>query len=229
VEAGRFLASELSLRHLTSDAVVLALTRGGLPVGLSVAERLSLPLDIVVAAKVPVPWQPELVLGALAGTGRVLDKRMVDALAITAGELDEIVTRQQEEMRRKEQSWRGIEPVLNVERRTAILIDDGLATGNTMLAAIRYVRTLSPARIIVAVPVGSEGACHRIRREVDELVCLLTPKRFVSLGEWYRDFEPVADSDVHTLLLKIHRQFGMHPFAGPGAAGPCVQVGSPAN
>ena len=206
VEAGRYLAAEFRLRHLGDSALVLALTRGGVPVGFSVAERLCLPVDVIVARKLRAPWQPEIAFGALAGDEFVLDKQMTAGLALSAGELEEITTREKVEMRRQEQAFREGEPALDVEGRSALLIDDGLATGNTMLAAIRYVRSLKPAKVIVGVPVGSEEACARIRKEVDEFVCLAAPKQFFAIGEWYREFEPVHDAEVRVLLARNRRQ-----------------------
>jgi predicted phosphoribosyltransferase len=154
IEAGRYLAAEFRLRHVANNAPVLALTRGGVPVGFSVAERLCLPLDVIVARTLRAPWQPEVAFGALAGDEFVLDKQMTAELAFSAGELEEITTREKADMRRREQTFREGEPALDVEGRPVLLIADGLATGNTMLAAIRYVRSLRAAKVIVGVPVG---------------------------------------------------------------------------
>jgi len=225
IEAGRYLAAELRLRHRANNALVLALTRGGVPVGFSVAERLCLPLDVIVAHKLRAPWQPEVAFGALAGDEFILDKQMTTELALSAGELEEITTREKAEMRRQEQAFREGEPALDIEDRSVLLIDDGLATGNTMLAAIRYVRSLKPAKVIVGVPVGSHDACARIRKEVDELVCLAAPEQFLAIGEWYRDFEPVHDAEVRVLLSRSRRQIRRLSAAGtapilPSGAGP---------
>jgi putative phosphoribosyl transferase len=206
VEAGRYLAAEISLRHVANNAIVLALTRGGVPVGFSVAERLRLPLDVIVARKLRAPWQPEVAFGALAGDEDVLDERMTAELALSAGELEEIKTREKADVRRQEQAFRKGEPALDVEGRSVLLIDDGLATGNTMLAAIRYVRSLKPAKIIVGVPVGSQEACARIRQEADEFVCLAVPDQFFAIGEWYREFKQVHDAEVTVLLSRSRRQ-----------------------
>ncbi len=206
IEAGRCLAAELRLRHLSNNTVVLGLIRGGVPVGFSVAERLCLPLDVIVARKLRAPWQPEIAFGVLAGNEFVLDERMTAELALSAGELEEITTREKADMRRQEQALREGEPALHIEGRSALLIDDGLATGNTMLAAIRYVRSLKPGKVIVGVPVGSEEACARIREEADEFVCLAAPRQFFAIGEWYREFEQVHDSEVRMLLSRSRRQ-----------------------
>jgi putative phosphoribosyl transferase len=217
IEAGRYLAAELRLRHLADNALVLALTRGGVPVGFSVAERLCLPLDVIVARKLRVPWQPEVAFGAVAGDEVALDKRMTAELALSPEELEEITTREKVEMRRQEQAFREGEPALDVEGRSVLLIDDGLATGYTMLAAIRYVRTLKPARVIVGVPVGSRDACARIRKEADEFVCLAAPEQFLAVGEWYRDFEQVHDTEVSVLLCSSRRQIRRVSAAKAGA------------
>lgn len=204
VEAGRLLAAELARRHLDADAIVLALTRGGVPVGFEVAERLHLPLDLIVVRKIGVPWQPELAMGALAGTVRILDDRTIGGLGVPETDVDDIVAREQAEMKRREELYRAGMPPLDLHGRSAVLIDDGLATGNTMLAAIRYVRTLNPAKVIVGVPVGSGEACRLVRGEADDLVCLAVPEYFYAVGEWYRDFQQVGDAEVRKLMAQSH-------------------------
>jgi putative phosphoribosyl transferase len=165
VEAGRLLARELSSRwpgRKGDAAVVLGLTRGGVPVAFAVADRLLLPLDVVVARKLGVPWQPELAMGAIAGSTQVLDKRAIGKLAITEQELNEVLERERAEMTRREELYRAGAPLLDLHGQTAILVDDGLATGSTMAAAVRHVRSLGTARVIVAVPVGSREACNPV-------------------------------------------------------------------
>jgi len=211
VEAGRLLAAELSLRKLTPDAVILALTRGGVLVGFAVADRLHLPLDIIVARKIGVPWQPELAMGAIAGAARILDDRMIQELGVSDEEVDRIVAREMAEMKRREELYRGGQPAPDVHGKSAILIDDGLATGNTMRAAVSHARSLKPAKVIIGVPVGSAEACNRLRKEADDLVCLATPELFFAVGEWYRDFQQVSDTEVQSLLAESHRQFRKHP------------------
>jgi putative phosphoribosyl transferase len=206
IEAGRYLAAELRSRHLANNTLVLALTRGGVPVGFSVSERLCLPLDIIVVRKLRVPWQPELAFGAIVGDELVLDQRMIAELDLSADELEEITALEKAEFLRQEQAFRKGEPALSVEGRSVLLVDDGLATGNTMLAAIRFVRSLKPARVIVGVPVGSEKACAGIRKEADEFVCLAAPEQFFAVGEWYRDFEQVHDAEVRALLSRSRGQ-----------------------
>ena len=210
LQAGRLLADELTLRRITDEAVILALSRGGVPVGFAVADRLHLPLDVIAARKLGVPWQPELAMGAIAGAERILDDRMVQELGIADEDLAQVVAREQTEMRRREDLYRAGEPALDLSGRTAILIDDGLATGNTMRAAVRYVRSFRPSKVIIGVPVGSRDACARLRGEVDELVCLAAPEFFFAVGEWYRDFRQVRDSEVQKLLAEARRRLKEH-------------------
>ncbi len=167
-EAGRLLGEELSRHKLGESPVVLALTRGGVPVGFEVADRLELPLDIIVARKIGVPWQPELAMGAIAGSIQVMEHRLIQQLGISEAEVEEVVERERTGIKRREELYRGGRPAIDLEGRTAIIVDDGLATGNTMLASVRYARTMKPARVIVAVPVGSREACALLRKEADE-------------------------------------------------------------
>ena len=164
LEAGRLLAADPSLRKHAEGAVILALTRGGVPVGFAVADRLHLPLDIIVVRKIGVPWQPELAMGAIAGTTRILDDRMIQELGIADEDVETIVAREHAEMKRREDLYRGGKPAPDLKGRSAILIDDGLATGSTMLAAVRHARSLKPAKVIIGVPVGSADACDRQKR-----------------------------------------------------------------
>jgi predicted phosphoribosyltransferase len=212
-EAGRLLAAELARREIGRNAVVLALTRGGVPVGFAVAHRLHLPLDAIVARKIGVPWQPELAMGAIAGATRILDENMIRELAISREDVEEIVAREQAEMRRREQVYRGDKPAPDLAGRTAIVVDDGLATGSTMVAAVRHARSMHPARVIVAAPVGSRQACAHLRQEADDVVCLAIPERFYAVGEWYRDFRQVEDSEVGALLEESRRQLNRHAAA----------------
>lgn len=206
VEAGRLLAKELSTRNPGGSAVVLALARGGVPVGFAVADRLHLPLDVIVARKLGVPWQPELAMGAIAGTARILDERMIRELGIPDEEVEEITRREQAEMARREQLYRCGKAALDLNGQTAILVDDGLATGSTMVAAVQHAQALNAAKVIVAVPVGSAQACGRVGREADEVVCLAIPQAFYAVGEWYRDFQQVSDTEVQHLLAAVHHK-----------------------
>lgn len=206
VEAGRLLAKELSLLSIGENAVVLALARGGVPVGFAVADRLHLPLDVIVARKLGVPWQPELAMGAIAGTARILEQRMIRELGIPDEEVEETICREQAEMVRREHLYRGGKPALDLHNQTAILVDDGLATGSTMVAAVSHAHNLEAAKVIVAVPVGSAQACGRLEKEADQVVCLATPQVFYAVGEWYRDFRQVSDTEVQHLLTESHHK-----------------------
>jgi predicted phosphoribosyltransferase len=206
VEAGRLLAKELSSHDIGANAVVLALARGGVPVGFAVADRLHLPLDVIVARKLGVPWQPELAMGAIAGTARVLDERMIQELRIPDEDVEDITRRERAEMARRVQLYRAGKPALDLYGRTAVIVDDGLATGSTMTAAVRHAGALNAARVIVAVPVGSAQACGRLAREAHEVVCLAIPEIFYAVGEWYRDFRQVSDTEVQHLLTECHHK-----------------------
>jgi predicted phosphoribosyltransferase len=194
-EAGRLLAKELPPK-----GIILALARGGVPVGAAVAARLHLPLDVIVPRKLGVPWEPELAMGAIAGKARIVDERLIGELGIAEPEIEEIVEHEQTEMKRREELYRDGRPAFDLQGQTAVLVDDGLATGYTMMAAVRHARYLGAAKLVVAVPVASEEACRRLRKEADEVICLATPQPFYAVGEWYRDFEQVSDTEVRDLL-----------------------------
>jgi predicted phosphoribosyltransferase len=188
--------------RLGSNTIVLALPRGGVPVGVGVAEALNAPLDIVVVRKLGVPWQPELAMGAIAGRTRVLDEQLVRALRISNEEIETVVANESREMERRERLYRAGLPATDLHGRIAILVDDGLATGSTMVAATRHVRGFYPQKIIVAVPVASRQAWTRMQREADECVCLELPEPFDAVGQWYVDFRQVTDVEVRELLRR---------------------------
>lgn len=201
-EAGELLAKELAGRTGLVNPIVLALPRGGVPIGLAVARALRAPLDVVIVRKLGVPWRPELAMGAITGGSfQVLDEVLIQDLGIYPEEIEAVVSRERKEVARREKRYRGDRPRLHLKGRTVLLVDDGLATGSSMLAAARYVRTLNPASLIAAAPVGSVEACHRLRKELDECLCLATPDPFNAVGEWYTDFEQVTDDEVRQLLI----------------------------
>jgi putative phosphoribosyl transferase len=206
-QAGRLLAAELARYKLTKNVVVLGLARGGLPVAFEVAKALQAPLDVLVVRKLGAPGQPELAMGAIAVDGtRVLDEETIRYLGISA-EAVEVVTRQeQKELERREKLYRAGRPPLNLRGRIAILVDDGLATGSTMLAAIRFSKQRSPERIVLAVPVASTSALEKLRPEVDECVCLAAQEFFYAVGLWYQDFPQTTDAAVKSLLEESSRQ-----------------------
>jgi len=199
-EAGRLLGAELASRKLPVNTIILALPRGGLPVGAEVAEALKAPLDVVVVRKLGVPWQPELAMGAIAGGTRVLDHQLIRDLRISNKEVEAVVARETKEVERREKLYRGGLPALDLRARTVVIVDDGLATGSTMLAATRHIRSFHPERLIIAVAVGSSDACNRLRREADECICLAMPEPFFAVGEWYTDFRQVTDDEVRDIL-----------------------------
>jgi len=200
-EAGRLLGVELAARQLPKDLMVLALPRGGVPVGFEVARALAAPLDIVVVRKLGVPRQPELAMGALASGGvRILDEELIRRERVSQEEVEAVAAQEESEILRREQLYRAGRPPLIVRDRAVILVDDGLATGSTMLAAVKCVKSLQPSAVIVAVPVASRQACAHIREEADACVCLTMPKPFVAVGAWYQDFQQTSDAEVRELL-----------------------------
>ena len=205
-DAGQCLAAELRHHKLPSNAVILALPRGGIPVGFAIAQALHLPLDVIVARKLGVPWQPELAMGAIAGQSRALDEELIRELGGSRQDVDAIVTREKAELERRENLYRGGRPPRDLHGRTIVLVDDGLATGSTMLAAARCVRSLGPESLRIAVPVGSRQGCQLVGSECDECICLAEPRPFAAVGQWYGDFRQVSDAQVTNLLEQCRRQ-----------------------
>ena len=200
-DAGRHLLSRLGAYHGRPDVVVLGLPRGGIPVGYEVARGLGAPLDVFVVRKLGVPGQEELAMGAIATGGvRVVNRDVVDALHIAPDVLDRAAAQELRELERRERSYRGDRPEPPVEGRTVILVDDGLATGSTMRAAVQALRQQRPARIVVAVPVAAFATCEELRREVEDVVCFATPEPFMAVGRFYDDFSQTTDEEVHDLL-----------------------------
>jgi predicted phosphoribosyltransferase len=202
-EAGRMLAALLSEYAGRDDVAVLALPRGGVPVAYEVAKALGAPLDVFVVRKLGVPGHEELAMGAIAtGGALVLDERVVTALGITRSDLEQVVARELRELERRDAIYReGREP-LQLEGKTIILVDDGLATGSTMRAAARAVGEHNPERVIVAVPVAAAETCDSFRGDVDDIVCGLRPRPFQAVGLWYEDFSQTPDEEVRELLAR---------------------------
>ena len=206
-EAGRLLASKLSGFKNRSDVLVLALPRGGVPVGFEVAVALDAPLDVFLVRKLGVPRHEELAFGAIATGGvRVLNQDIVHSLRMSQDQIEAVATREQAELERRERTYRGDRPAPDPAGRTVILVDDGLATGATMLAAARALRQENPKAVIVGVPVASPQACGEFRPEVDEIVCAVTPAPFYAVGVWYQDFTQTTDEEAHQLLEQAARQ-----------------------
>ncbi len=205
--AGRELASRLREFTGRPDVLVLALPRGGVPVGYEVARALNVPLDIFMVRKLGVPWQPELAMGAIASGGTlVLNPDVVHGLAIPNSEIEKVAQREQQELEARERRYRGDRPPVEVKGRTIILVDDGLATGSSMRAAARALRDRDPERIIIAVPVAASTTCDELRAEGNEVVCAHTPEPFMAVGQWYREFSQTSDEQVRELLDRAAQQ-----------------------
>ena len=200
-QAGRLLASRLLQYEGRDDVVVLALPRGGVPVAAEVASTLRVPLDVFVVRKLGVPYQPELTMGAIASGGvRVLNEDVLEMAQITPAMLEQVTRTELLELERRERSYRDGRPPVPIEGKVVILIDDGLATGSTMRAAVEAVRPLKPARVVVAVPVSASDTCRAIEQTADEVICLETPEPFSAVGLWYEDFSQTGDEEVRSLL-----------------------------
>jgi predicted phosphoribosyltransferase len=201
--AGIALAARLE-RYRGADPLVLGLPRGGVPVAAEVARHLDGELDVLVARKLGSPVSPELAIGAITADGeRFLNTGIIEMFGVPDMYIDRIAAAQQEEARRREERFRKGRPPLRIAGRTVILVDDGLATGATMRAAVRAVRKQQPARLVVAVPVGAPDSCTALRQEVDEVVCLGEPPDFGAVGLYYGDFRQVQDADVEALLQPV--------------------------
>jgi predicted phosphoribosyltransferase len=200
-DAGRRLASHLDVE---GPAVVLAIPRGGAIVGDEIARALHAPLDVVVPRKIGAPGNPELGIGAIAPGVRVLDPRMVLGLGVSPEYLEAEVTRQEAEIARRELAYRGGRPPVEVEGRIAIVVDDGVATGGTAVAAIRWARAAGAASVVLAIPVAPPQSLARLRAEADDVIVLATPEPFFAVGEWYRRFDQTTDDEVISALARAH-------------------------
>ena len=202
-DAGRQLASRLAHYAGRTDVVVLALPRGGVPVGYEVAAALGAPLDVFLVRKLGVPGHRELAMGAIASGGvRVINERVVRPLGISEAVLADVEAEERRELDRREHEYRAGRPALDVRGQTVLLVDDGLATGATMRAAITALRQLDPARVVVAVPVGAADVCAELAREADETICTHEPEPFYGVGMWFADFSQTTDDEVRELLTR---------------------------
>lgn len=202
-DAGQRLAAALAMYAGRSDVVVLALPRGGVPVGYEVAFALRVPLDVFIVRKLGVPWHEELAMGAIATGGvRLINQQVVDALGVTDDDIARVAAQEQVELERRERQYRGDRQVPDITGRTVLLVDDGLATGATMRAAVEALRADSPAAIVVAVPVAAPETCDAMREIADDVVCAITPEPFHFVGLWYEDFTQTTDEEVHELLAR---------------------------
>lgn len=204
-EAGRLLGAAVAERlgSGAGEAVVLGLPRGGVPVAFHVAQALRAPLDVFIVRKLGVPGQEELAMGAIASGGvRVLNREVLDLMPVPQRTIDAVAEREQRELERREREYRGSRPPLDVRGKTAVIVDDGLATGSTMRAAVAALKKMQPRAVVVAVPVAARETCDDFRREreVDDVICLRTPQPFQAVGLWYDDFTQTTDEEVHDLL-----------------------------
>lgn len=211
-EAGRVLADSLAAYSGRTDVVVLGLARGGVPVGREIAAALHTPLDVLVVRKLGVPRWRELAMGAIASGGAVvLNDDLIRSLDISTEQLDATIAAEVEELHRREHAYRGARQSLDLTAKVVILVDDGIATGASMLAAVRAVRMGDPTRVVVAVPVGPRSIDRRLLEESDDLVCVVTPQQFEAVGQVFCDFHQVTDDEVRNALE--------NPTANPTASG----------
>ena len=202
-EAGRLLAAKLTAYAKRPDVIVLALPRGGVPVAYEVAQALEAPLDVFLVRKLGMPGHEEYALGAIATGGvRVINQDLVQALRLPPATIEAIAAREQQELERRERVYRGDHPPPDVRGRTVILVDDGLATGATMHAAVKALRQQGAGRVVVAVPIAPPDTCDQLREVVDDIVCAVTPEPFHAVGLWYEDFSQTTDDEVRDLLAR---------------------------
>jgi len=206
-DAGRRLATVLQPYAGRPNLLVLALPRGGVPVAYEVARQLNAPLDLMLVRKLGVPGHEELAMGAIAPGGvRIISDDVVRALGISERAIAAIAANEEHELERRAQAYRGDRPLPDVKGKTVILIDDGLATGSTMRAAVAALKSQNPERLIVAVPVAAPETCDALREEVDDVVCALAPEPFFAVGNWYQDFSQTSDEEVRELLRRASEE-----------------------
>jgi predicted phosphoribosyltransferase len=202
-DAGRQLAEKLAAYANRPDVLVLALPRGGVPVAFELARAFGAPLDVFLVRKLGVPGYEELAMGAVATGGvRVLNDEIVRGFGISEHEIDAVVARELRELSRRDRLYRGDRPPSDVAGRTVILVDDGLATGATMRAAVQALRQQQPGRIVAAVPTASPDTCQVLKAEADDVICAMTPEPFFAVGHWYEDFTQTTDDEVRELLAR---------------------------
>lgn len=219
-EAGRQVAAKLAGYARRADVLVLGIPRGGVAVAFEVAQALGAPLDVFLSRKLGVPGQEELAFGALAGGGvRVLDQDLIRELNISRPDIERITQTAKTELERRERVYRDGRPAIQATGKTVLLVDDGIATGASTLAAIETLRHMRPARLLLAVPVAPASTCKRLREKVDELVCVQSPERFYAIGQFYEDFSQVSDEEVIELLHRAARRRSSKDDGGAPGAG----------
>lgn len=211
--AGQVLAKELTAYGNDPDVLVLGLPRGGIPVAFEVAKTLNAPLDVLVVRKLGVPDQEELAMGAIASGGvRIVNQHIISLVKISDEVIARVAAQEERELDRRERLYRRNRPLKDLQGRTVILVDDGLATGATMWAAVVTVRKQQPAQIVIAVPVAAPETCQELETEVDEIVCISTPSPFQSVGLWYESFPQTTDEEVRDLLAKAAKNGEVIPL-----------------
>jgi putative phosphoribosyl transferase len=207
-EAGELLAQRLMRYAERDDVIVLALPRGGVPVGYAVAKRLAAPLDILLVRKLGFPGREEFAMGAIASGGVcVLHDDVISRYRIPLSDVEAVKQRESKEIERREKLYRARRPARQLQDRVVIIVDDGIATGSTMLAGVQCLRQYKPARIIIAAPVAPPDTCRQLRPEVDEFICLSMPEAFFAVGAWYKDFDQTSDEEVKNLLERADREY----------------------
>ncbi|QAU34751.1 phosphoribosyltransferase [Janthinobacterium sp. 17J80-10] len=215
-EAGALLAQRLAAYAGRDDVLILALPRGGVPVGFAIAQALGLPLDIMLVRKLGVPGHEEYAMGAIASAGAsILHRDVINSLGITMATVEQVKRREAAELERRERLYRARRPPPSMQGRTVILVDDGLATGATMQAALQAARAGKPARVIIAVPVAPPETCHSLQGQADDIVCLQSPEFFQAVGQWYEHFDQTSDEEVIELLGRADRALAQRAARAP--------------